>query len=193
MGATQSRTSRLLGVAAVAALVFLAAACGGGGKSATTTTAAGGSSTVQWANGVCSAFTTWKTSLENIETSVASQPSKSALEQAGKGIKSATETLTHSLKQLGKPDTAAGEAAKKNLNMLATTLQNDLNKIEETLNTNASGAAGALSQISTLTATLASMAHSLSAAVGNLKQADPSGELEQAFQQASACKPYSKS
>jgi hypothetical protein len=179
---------RLLGLAA-ALLVLSAAACGGGGK-ATTSTAAAGVPTAQWANGVCSAFTTWKTSLQSIQGSVTSQPSTSALKQAGTQIESATETLAKSLKQLGKPDTAQGEAAKQNLDTLATTLEGGLNKIKTTLNTNSSGAAGALAQISTITTTLSAMANNLKIAGANMKNFAPSGELKQAFEQAKACQPY---
>jgi len=182
--------TRVLGAAAVTVLVLAAPACGGGGSNTTTSTAAGGTSAEQWANGVCSSFTTWTKSLESIKTNVTSQPSKSQLQNAGQQIESATETLAQSLKQLGKPDTAQGEAAKKNLNALATTLQNGMNQLKQTLNSSSSGAAGSLAQISAITATLSTMANSLKLAGGNLKNFAPSGELRQAFQQASACQKY---
>ena len=122
-----------------------------------------------------------------------SEPSKSALQKAGQEIESATKTLTQSLKSLGKPDTAQGEAAKKNLYTLQSTLQSDMNKIEDTLNQSSSDAASALSQISTISATLASMANNLKIAGGNLQAFAPSGELQQAFHEAQACQPYFKS
>jgi ElaB/YqjD/DUF883 family membrane-anchored ribosome-binding protein len=176
----------------VLALVLAAVACGGGGESSTTTTTEE-SSAVQWAGGVCSAFTTWKNSVKSIESSVASQPSKSQIQKAGQDFQSATKTLTESLKQLGKPDTAQGQAAKKNLDTLESTLQSNMNKIQDTLNQSSSGAASTLSQISTLSATLATMANNLKLAGGNLKSFAPSGELQQAFHQATACQPYLKS
>ena len=182
-------TSRFLGGLAVAVVVLTAAACGGGGKT-TTSTASGGTPTVQWANGVCSSFTAWKKSLESIKTGVASQPSKSQLRQAERQIENATETLARSLKQLGTPETAQGQAAKKNLDALATTLQTGMSELKKTLNNAPSGAAGALTQISALTTTLANMANKLKLAGGNLKNFAPSHELEQAFQQASACQKY---
>jgi DNA repair exonuclease SbcCD ATPase subunit len=182
--------SRVFGVLAVAVLVLVAAACGGGKSDTTTSTAAGGTSAEQWANGVCSSFTTWTKSLESIKTSVTSQPSKSALQQAEKQVESATQKLAQSLKQLGTPDTAQGEAAKKNLDTLATTLQTGMNQLKETLNSNSSGAAGTLAQISAITATLSTMAGKLKLAGGNLKNFAPSGELRDAFEQAAACKKY---
>jgi hypothetical protein len=190
MSTTKGRT-RLLGSAAVAALVLSAAACGGGGGKTTTSTAAGGTSAAQWATGVCSSVTTWKQSLESIKTNVASEPSKSALQDAGKQIETATETLVHSLKQLGTPDTAQGEAAKQNLDTLATTLQLGVTKIKDTLNSPSSG--GETGQIATISTTLSAMANNLKMAGSSLKNFAPSNELKQAFEQSSACKPYIRS
>jgi hypothetical protein len=187
---TANGRSRLLGGAAVVLLVLSAAACGGGGGDTTTSTASGGASAVQWANSVCSSFTTWKTSLESVKTEVTAQPSKSQLQKAGRQIESATKTLAQSLKQLGKPNTAQGEAAKKNLDQLATSLDGGMNKLDETLNSSSSGAAGALSQISTIAATLSGMANDLKLAGSNLNHFAPSDELKQAFHQADACKQY---
>lgn len=186
-------SSRLLGGVAIAAVVLAAAACGGGGSDTTTSTAAGGTSAAQWATGVCSSITTWTKSLQAIQTSVTSQPSKSQLQDAAQQAESATETLAQSLKQLGKPDTAQGQAAKKNLDSLATSLQDGVSQLKTTLNNAPSGAAGTLSQISTLTASLSQMATKLKVAGGNLEDFAPSGELKQAFEQASACQKYVKS
>ena len=172
------------------ALVLSAVACGGGGSNTTTSTAAGGTSAEQWANGVCSSITTWEKSLRRIQSSVASQPSKSALKTAAQQVESATQTLAQSLKQLGKPETAQGEAAKKNLDALATALQTGMSQLKTALNNAPSGAAGTMAQISALTATLTTMASKLKLAGGNLKDFAPSGELEQAFRQASACQKY---
>ena len=179
--------SRLLGLLAVAVLVLAAAGCGGGGSNTTTSTAAGGTSAEQWATGVCSAFTTWTKSLQSIQTSVTSQPSKSALQNAAKQAESATETLAQSLKALGKPETAQGQAAKKNLDALANTLQTGMTQLKQTMNSSSSGT---LAQISAITATLSTMAGKLQLAGTNLKNFAPSGELKQAFEQSSACKKY---
>lgn len=171
-------------------LVLSAAACGGGGSNTTTSAASGGTSAEQWANGICSAFTTWTKSLTSIKTDVTSQPSKSQLKQAERQIASATETLAESLKNLGKPQTAQGQAAKKNLDAIATSLQTGMDQLKQTLNNAPSGAGGTFAQISALTTTLANMANKLKLAGGNLKNFAPSGELQQAFRQAGACQKY---
>lgn len=176
----------LVGAGVAAALVLAATACGGGKGETSTTT--GASATVQWASDMCTAFTTWKNSLKSIH--LGAHPSSSDVQKAGDEVRDATETLTRSLKGLGKPDTATGEAAKKNLDTLQTVMSKDKEKIEETLKTKPPNAAAALAQVSTVTATLAAMVQNLTLAVGNLKKAEPTGELEKAFQQAPACAPY---
>ena len=181
-------SSRLLGGAAVAVLALSVAACGSGGSNTTTT--AGSTSAEQWAGGVCSSVTTWKKSLQSIETSVTSQPSKSQLQHAAQEVESATETLAQSLKHLGTPDTAQGETAKQNLGALADTLQSGMTKLKTTLSKAPSGTAGTLSQISALTATLTSLAYKLKLSGTNLQSFAPDGELKQAFHQSSACQPY---
>ncbi|HEX6952133.1 MAG TPA: hypothetical protein VF124_05015 [Gaiellaceae bacterium] len=182
--------SRLLAGALLVVLVLSAAACGGGGSNTTTSAASGGTSAEQWANGICSAFTTWEKSLKSIQTSVTSQPSKGALQKAAQQVESATETLAESLKNLGKPETAQGQAAKKNLDAIATSLQTGMDQLKQTLNNAPSGAGGTFAQISALTTTLANMANKLKLAGGNLKTFAPSGELQQAFRQAGACQKY---
>lgn len=52
-----------------------------------------------------------------------------------------------------------------------------------------SSAADALGAISTVSATVATMGHNVTATVDDMKQLDPKGELEQAFHQAAACSP----
>jgi len=68
-----------------------------------------------------------------------------------------------------------------------------MSQLNTTLNNAPWGAVGMASQVSALTTTLASMAHKLKLFGTNLKDFAPSGELEQAFRQASACQKYSHS
>lgn len=143
---------------------------------------------MQWASGMCTAFTTWKNSLKKIH--LGATPSSSDIQKAGDEVRDATETLRQSLKDLGKPETAGGAAAKQNLETLQSVMSKDKEKIEETLKTKPPDAAAALAQLSTVSATLAAMVHNLNLAVSNLKKAEPTGELQKAFHQAPACAPY---
>jgi hypothetical protein len=175
--------TRLLCAATAAVLVLVVAACGGGGQ---TTTTEGGTTAEAWANGVCSSFTTWKSSLEKVKTDFTSQPSPAQLQKAGQDIEHATQTLATSLKQLGTPETAQGQAAKQSLDMLATSLESGMNKINQELKSGG----GVLSQVMTIGTTLTMMANSLKLAGSNLKSLAPGADLQQAFQQASACQKY---
>jgi hypothetical protein len=175
-----------LGVAATVVLVLSVAACGGGGGKNTTSTAAGGVSAETWANGVCSSFTTWKNSLEKAKTDFTSQPSESQLRKTGRDIDRATQMLTSSLKQLGTPNTAQGEAAKQSLDTLATSLESGMNKI----NVDLKSGDGLMLQVASIGTTLTTMANSFKLAGADLKSLAPGADLQQAVQQASACKPY---
>ena len=178
-------TRTALGLAATVALMLSVAACGGGGKN-TTSAAAGGVSAEAWANGVCSSFTTWKNSLEKAKTDFTSQPSESQLRKTGRNIDRATQTLTSSLKELGTPETAQGQAAKQSLDTLATSLGNGMSKIDQDLKSGD----GLMLQVASIGTTLTSMANSFKLAGSNLKSLAPGADLQQAVQQASACKPF---
>jgi hypothetical protein len=186
------RTSRVLIAAAIVVLALTASACGGGKKSTSTTT--GAAATEQWAGSVCSAFTTWKTSLQHITSSLTSggMPSSSDLRQAGRQFEDATNTLTKSLKKLGPPNTSGGQAAKDNLTTLENNLSQSLTAIEDTLKSTSS-VTGLANAIPTLTTQFGKMKSDLTQTANELKKADPGGELEQAFKQAPACSAYVKS
>jgi hypothetical protein len=172
----------VLVVAVVAGLALGASACGGSSQP---------SATEQWAGSVCSAFTTWKTSLENIKSNLTGGiPSSSDLKHAGQQAEDATTTLARSLKKLGAPKTTGGEAAKSNLETLETNLSDSMSTIKTTLNSNPSSVADVATAISTVSGEVAKMAGDLNTAVGNLKQFDPSGELEKGFKSAPACSAY---
>jgi hypothetical protein len=173
-----------LGAVATLALVLSLAACGGGGKNTTST--AGETSAKAWATSVCSSFIAWRSSLEIAKTEFTSHPSESQLRKTGRDIERATQTLARSLKQLGTPETAQGQAAKQSLDTLATSLENGMNKIDQTL----TSGDGLMLQVAAMGTTLTSMANSLQLAGSNLKSLAPGAELQQAFKQSSACKAY---
>jgi hypothetical protein len=183
----------MLGAAAVAALALTASACGGGsGQTTTAASATGSQSTVQWAGGVCSAFSAWQASLANITKSFkGGQPSKAALQSAGQNLSDATTQLTNSLKQLKTPGTAAGQSAKNDIDALQNQLQKNINKIQQAVKPTAdSSAASSLAALSTVSGVLASMANNFEMVVASLKQHNAKGQLQQAFQQAPACSKY---
>jgi methyl-accepting chemotaxis protein len=173
---------RLLGGAALALLALAAGACGGGG---TTTTEA--SATAQWASGVCTAFSDWKTSLQTIRSDLqGSTPSSSDLRQAGRQFQDATDTLTQSLKRLGKPDTPAGDEVRSSLDQLSTQLSEGMTTVQDAA-AGASGVVGVTAAVSSVSVTLSTMADDISSTVAELRQLDAKGELGQAFHEADSC------
>lgn len=173
-----------LGATAIVALVLSVAACGGGKN--TTTTASGGTSAEAWANGVCSSFTAWKSSLDSAKKDFTSQPSESQLRKTGRDIERATQTLARSLKELGTPNTAQGQAAKQSLDTLATSLENGRDKVDQTLKSGD----GLMLQVAAIGTALTTMANSLELTGKNLKSLAPGADLQQAIHQTDACKQY---
>jgi hypothetical protein len=162
-------------------LVLVAAGCGK--KNETT-------STQDWANGVCTSFTTWKTSMTDLQKSVKSGGlTQQSLTSAVSSAQSATDTLAKDLKNLGKPNTQAGQQAQADVQQLSDQLSSGSKTISDAMS-KAKGATGFLTVVSTVSSTLASMVTEIQTTVTNLKKLDPKGELQKAFKSAPACKPY---
>lgn len=159
-------------------VALLLAACGGG-KSATTTTAAG-ATPEDWAGGVCTAVNTYQLALQNAATTFTQNPSKSGIQDAVSSAQQATHTLSTTLKGLGKPNTASGQAARKTINDLATSISNDMATVKQ-----ASKGSTAEAATSVLT-TVGSMKSSITTAVNTVENLN-GGELKSAFASAPSC------
>jgi ABC-type transporter Mla subunit MlaD len=160
------------------AVAAIAAGCGGDDDS---------SATEQWAGDVCSAVSEWTTSLrETADSLTAGSVGENGLQDAVADIKAATSTLADDLRGLGPPETESGDEAKQALDELSTQIEGDVDKIENALE-DASSPTETLTAVSTVSATLASMATAVGAAFEQLEQLDAGGELEDAFRSASSC------
>lgn len=176
---------RLPSFALVLVLAVLAAGCGS--KSSEPT------STADWADGVCSAITTWKSSIQSGADSLkGGNLTQDSLKSAGDDVKSATDTLESDLKDLGKPDTQAGQQAKDSIDQLSSDLKTDSDSIKTAVDgvTDLSGVPAAATAIGM---TLQTMQNQLTSTVNSLEQLDAQGELQTAFQQSSACQQLSSS
>ena len=143
--------------------------------------------TAEWANGVCSAVSTWKDSLTSAaEPLTSGNISKDSLQSAADDAKSATDTLQSDLKDLGKPNIEAGQQAQDQINTLASDLQADVDTIKNATN-GASGVSGIASAVTTAKTTVSTMKTQVSSTFTSLKQLDAKGELTTAFQQADSC------
>jgi hypothetical protein len=168
---------RLLPVALLVVVAVLVAGCGS--KKPMTP--------ADWANGVCSAVSTWKDSLTSAAEPLKSgNISKDSLQTAADDAKSATDKLQSDLKDLGKPNTQSGQQAQDQVDKLASDLQTDVDTIKSAAE-GASGASGSASAVTTATTTVSTMKTQVSSTITSLKQLDAKGELTTAFRQADSC------
>ena len=173
------RARPLFSLLAVAAVVVVAAGCGSSNKNADTSTQA--SATVEWAGGLCSALTTYTTSLTDAAKTLTGNLSKSGVQDAADSVKSATDTFVSDTKGLGKPDTSSGQQAKETIDTLSTNLDKDVSTIQD------AAGSGLLKGASTITTTLTTVQSELTTAFNELKSLDAKGELSQAFSDAPSC------
>jgi hypothetical protein len=164
----------------VLAAVVMAAGCGGSKKQPDTTT--------EWANGLCTAVTTWKTSVtQAAEPLKNGSLSKSSIQNAGNELQDATNTFVSSVKKLGKPNTEAGAQAQQDVDQLSQQIHDGTQKISDAAK-GVSGVSDALGAISVATATLSTMANEITSTFTSLQSLGGKGELKTAFAQADACK-----
>lgn len=179
--------SRALAVAGVVVLALSLSACGGSKKAADTTTTTSLAATTDWANGVCTAFTDWKTSIQDIKASLTGgNLSSSDLRQAARQAEDATKTLTRTLDNLGTPDVPGIDQAKTNIDALKTSLTANVNVIQSAF----AHGQPSTAQLAQAAQEFQKMVGTLTRTVAYLKTRDPSGELGKAVHQAPACKQY---
>ena len=172
----------------VALLALVAAGCGGDDESSSQTAAE------EWASSVCSAVTTWKNDLDQAAQPLTdlSSLSEESIRQAADDAKAATETLADSLKGLGRPETSSGEQVESAVNDLATKLESSAAEFETAVE-GVSSLADIASAVGTITTTLSALGTTADSAVQTLEDADVSGELKTAFDQADSCKELTSS
>jgi hypothetical protein len=175
---------RLVPIAVLLVIAVLAAGCGSKKSAAPATT-------TDWANGVCTAVSTWETSVKAAADPLKSgNISKDSLQSAADDVKSATETLRSDLKDLGKPNTQAGQQAKDAVDTLSSDLNADVDTIKSAVD-GASGISGIAGAVTTATTTFATMKTQVSSTITSLQQLDAKGELKTAFRQAASCQQLS--
>jgi uncharacterized protein YoxC len=172
-------------VIAVVALATLAAGCGGKSSSSQSTSAA------DWANGLCSALSTWSTSVRTQTTSLKGNVTESSLKSASGEVTKATDELESDLKGLGTPDTESGKKANETLDTLTGQLKTDAQTIDKAVK-EVSGTSSALQAVSTISSTLVTVGDQVTTAFTSIQQLDAKGELDKAFRNSEECKKLSK-
>jgi hypothetical protein len=141
------------------------------------------SASEQWAGDVCNELGTWATGVEEAIRSLTADAL--SLDQAGvqlavDQVKESTDDLVDGLRDLGRPETEAGEQARSELDELGTQLREQLDEVE------AAADAGSLA-LPTVTAALAAAASAVTSAFESLRSLDAGEELRDAFDDAGSC------
>jgi hypothetical protein len=172
--------TRKLLASGIAALALLAAGCGGDESSA--------SPTEEWAEGFCTAITTWTDSITGVTAQFSSPSSLTSegLTEATNDVKSSTETLVDDLRALGAPDTESGEEVRTSIDELSNTLESEAAKIESAAE-GVSGLAELPSAITSITTSLSAMGTAFSSTLQTAESADATGELRTALEDSPAC------
>ncbi len=145
------------------------------------------SSPADWADGVCTAITTWTDSVKSAADPIKSGDiSEDSLQSAADDVKSATDTLESDLNDLGRPDTEAGQQAEDSLDQLSSDLSTDMDTITSAVE-DVSGVSGIAAAATTVGTTLTKMQTQVTSTYTSLTQLDAKGELSTAFQEASSC------
>ena len=171
--------ARALAVILVACATLAAAACGGDDNEVSAST--------QWAGDLCTAVNTWRNSIATTTSQLTSNPTRAGLEQAAADAEATTRTLIDTVKGLGAPDTTSGDEARAAVESLATSLESDVDTIEQAVGS-VSDVQGLLGAVSTVTATVANISKQLSSSLDDLAALrDADDELRQSFADADAC------
>lgn len=163
----------------VVVLALFAAGCNGGD---------GETSAADWADGLCSAIVTWREDLQLIGDRFDDPASldRETFEEAASDARDETEEFIDELRDLGRPDTEAGDAAEEALDELATELETSLDRIEEEIE-NASGIPETIESVANIVGELGEMGVAVDNAFTTIRAEDAGGELRDAFEQAESC------
>jgi uncharacterized protein (DUF2342 family) len=164
----------------VATLALLAAGCGGGRSDKKANEA--------YANSVCTAVGSWANEVKSIATNSSGAISKASLDAKLAQFETATKNLVSQIKAVPPPNTSQGQAAKKQIDQLATQLETTTSAVKSTAaqipaKATVSQAASALSKLAPQVETLASTAKSTVKAIEGA-----GGSLSSAFESTRACK-----
>jgi hypothetical protein len=166
----------------VISLALMAAGCGGGDDESSATPVD------DWAEGFCTAITTWTGQLEQAVKPLRnlSSVSRDKVEQAGAEIRTATDQFTDDLQGLGTPETDAGDEARQAVDDFKTTIDDDLDDIEQAVE-GTSGVTGIKDAVTAITSSLTSMQQAFNKMVKSIRTTDSERKLRTAFEEADAC------
>jgi methyl-accepting chemotaxis protein len=162
----------------VLASVVLAAGCGGDDEASPTTA---------WANDVCSALGAFTSSVtESVDAVQEEGISREAVETAVADTRAAADELESTLGDVGAPPVEAGAEVEAAVEDVANAVDEGTAAVEQAV-AGVSDVSSLLSAISTIATTLQETLDGVRESLSTLSDADPAGELRDAFDEASAC------
>ena len=169
----------------VLALAAVAAGCGGSDDETTTTETA---ATAEWADGLCTAISTWKSSLSSIASQFTdlSSLTEDGVRSAADDAKEATDTFRDDLEGLGTPDTESGDEIKSSVDDLSSTVETEVDSLETTVG-DVSSLADVPTAVTAATASIEKMSTALSSTITTIKAADTQGEIKAAIDNSPDC------
>lgn len=174
---------RTLAAVTVVLLALVVAGCGSSDEDPT----------VAWADGVCSALTTWNDSVTAARDSFqdAGSVSPESVKAALDDVVAATAQLGDDLEAVGAPETEAGDQAQQIVTDLSDSLSEGADTLQTTIDeAGDAGLGGILESLQTISTTLGSMAVAVGTAFSSLQELDPQGELQGAIDSAESCETF---
>jgi hypothetical protein len=177
-----NRTLTFLLAACLLSLAFLTAGCGGDDGSSS------GATADEWADDFCSALTTYTDDLTAIAEPLTdvSSLSEDNIQEAAGNAQDATETFAEDMRSLGTPDIPSGDQVDGAVESLATELESGALELEAAV-ADVSSDADVPAAVGTITTTLSELGREVGRALQTIEDADTSGELETAFENAESC------
>jgi hypothetical protein len=166
------------------------AGCGSKNESETTTTDA----EAAWANGLCSAFGSWKSSVQAVGATLqdTSQLSLAKIEEASKNVSEANAKLVDDVNALGEPPSSGGDEAKAAIDDLSKELETSVDKAKEATS-DISTLQGALGAVNVVSGALLTMSSDIGATLTTLESLGASDAWQQAFADSESCQSLGKS
>jgi hypothetical protein len=163
------------------ALALVATSCAGDDESDT-------AATTEWASDFCTATLTWSDELERIADDLSDLTSLSsdAIVSAGEEARTATDAYVDELRGLGGPDTDSGQAVEDSIETLASEVEEEMAEIEDAIE-DISGITGITTAAREVRASAAAMFGAFEEAFRAIGDADESGEIATAFDEAESC------
>lgn len=177
------RSFLLVLAAALALLVVLAAGCGGDDAEES-----GASPEEQWASDVCTAVDEWKTSITTIVTDFSGGVSKDALTEKVDEAESATQTLVDSLRDIGPPDTEAGDQAEQEVSDFADSVESTIDDVKsQAEGLKDAGLTGLASGLAEIGSELGGLVDEGKTTLESIQELDTEGDLRTALENDETC------